>query len=290
MGNVQRMNVRDLNRHFAGDGISWAVSVRDDAGDEIFEFRSSTDPLSIASVGKLLLLVEAARQFEKGILDPTEPLRRTDDDTVSGSGLWQHLAVQELSAADIATLIAAFSDNLATNVLLRRVGIAQLNETAAALGLSTTRLQDRVRDVRTPTHPDVLARGVAGELSLLLSEAARGNVISKAISNQLLRWMSLNADGTMVSATWNLDPLAHFLPSRNLRLANKTGTDTGVRCDVGVASVTNGRTVTYAVIANWNEAEHDAREAVLGAMRAFGVDLRRIIDERPPIFGREEID
>lgn len=272
------MDIRRLERHFADeDGVTWAVSVRDRAGAEIFERGASAQPLSIASVGKILLLIEAARQLSDGSLDSQERLRRTEADVAHGSGIWQHLAVEDLPATDVAALVAAFSDNLATNVLLGRVGLSRVNETAASLGLSATRLQDRVRDVRGHEHPDVLARGAATELSLLLSRAAAGEIISEAVSGQLLHWMSLNADGTMVSATWNLDPLEHVEPTRDLRIANKTGTDTGVRSDVGVAALTDGRTISYAVIANWNEEQRDARDQVLDTMRAVGVDLRQFL-------------
>ena len=39
------------------------------------------------------------------------------------SGIWQHLQAPSLPVADLATLVGATSDNLATNVLLRQVGL-----------------------------------------------------------------------------------------------------------------------------------------------------------------------
>src|SRR6195952_5909932 len=65
-------------------------------------------------------------------------------------GLWQHLQVPTLPVADLAILVGATSDNLATNVLLRRVGIDAVRARGEALGLSRTFLLDSVRDYRGP--------------------------------------------------------------------------------------------------------------------------------------------
>ena len=119
--------------------------------------------LSIASVGKLLLLLAAARAIDEGDLDPAEPLRRTPADEVADSGLWQDLGVDVLPAADVAALIGAHSDNLATNVLLRRLGLDTVPR------LEHTALHDYVRDARGPDHPPRLASGTARELAGLFA-------------------------------------------------------------------------------------------------------------------------
>jgi beta-lactamase class A len=78
--------------------------------------------LPTASIGKILLLIEvSARLTERdasgyGILD------KTARDAVGDSGVWQHLQAPSLPVADLASLVGATSDNLATNVLLRQVG------------------------------------------------------------------------------------------------------------------------------------------------------------------------
>ena len=102
--------------------VAWSVSVVDVASRQSLFDRNAAAVLPTASVGKVLLLVEAARQIAVGRLDPTLSLVRTDEDEVYDSGLWQFLAVDHLPVADLAVLVGAVSDNLATNVLLRTIG------------------------------------------------------------------------------------------------------------------------------------------------------------------------
>ena len=249
--------------------------MRDASSGEVLAAREQDSVLSIASVGKLLLLVEAARAIEEGDLDPGTLLARAEADRVADSGLWQDLGVDALPAADVAALVGAFSDNLATNVLLRHLGLERVAATAAALGLRRTALHDRVRDVRGPDDPPRLASGTAGELSRLLAELFAGR---PAASGLVRGWLSRNADLSMVPAALGLDPLAHAA-DRGLRLRNKTGTDAGVRADAGLLAGPLGA-VAYAVVANWDEGER--RDEVLAAMARVGRRLAVAVTESPP--------
>jgi beta-lactamase class A len=231
--------------------------------------RDAGRALSAASLGKLLLLVEAGRAIEEGDLDPAELLTRTGEDAVADSGVWQDLGVPALPAADVAALIGAASDNLATNVLLRRLGLDAVASTAAALGLERTALHDRVRDARTPACPPQLSSVAAGELTRLLVDVRAGRV---AGSGLVRGWLARNPDLSMVPAALGLDPLAHVLPDRGLRLRNKTGADAGVRADAGWLEGPGGA-LAYALVANWDEG--DRRDDVLAAMARVG---RRLAD------------
>ena len=114
-----------------------------------------------ASIGKVLLLIEVARRLVNGDLDSSVAIPRSTADTVADSGLWQHLSVPALPAPDLAALVGAVSDNLATNVLLRTVGLPSVTALAVQLDLAATRLHDQVRDVRGPTDPATLSTGSA---------------------------------------------------------------------------------------------------------------------------------
>jgi beta-lactamase class A len=243
------------------DGVRWGVAVRDAATGEVLAAANPDLVLPSASVGKLLLLVAAAR------CDGDLLLRRDAVPPVADSGLWQHLRADALTLHDCAALVGAVSDNLATNVLLEHVGLDAVQRVADELGLRATALHDVVRDVRGPQHPPQLSSGSAGELSDLLARLHRGEV---AGSVQVLRWLAAGTDLSMVASAFGLDPLAHVDLDRGLLLRNKTGTDTGVRAEVGV--VTARRAHAYAVLASWDGP--DRRDDVLSAMRAVGEALR----------------
>ena len=189
--------------------------------------------MQTASVGKLLLLAEVARQFEAGDLDSTELLDRDPKLLVADSGLWQYLTIGKLSIHDLCVLIAAVSDNIATNVLLKRVGFQRLRDLSGALGLIETVLLDYVRDPRGPDDAWTFSTGSAAELSRFMNRMARNELISQTVSEQLDRWLATGVDLSMVASAFGLDPLAHSESDRGLYIRNKTGTDTGITADVG---------------------------------------------------------
>src|SRR5690606_13442739 len=130
-----------------------------------------------------------------------------------------------LPVADLAVLVAAVSDNLATNVLLRRVGLDAVAATARSVGLRATALHDVVRDVRTPADPPALSSGSAAELAGLFARLAAGAAISAEVSATVNGWLATGTDLSMVAGALGLDPLAHVAADRSVVLRNKTGTD-----------------------------------------------------------------
>jgi beta-lactamase class A len=237
------------------DGVEWGVCVRDAVTGDVLAAVDADRVLPAASIGKVFLLLEVARA-----LDLDEPLTRTPDDAVADSGLWQHLAVDTLPAGDLAALVGAVSDNLATNVLLRRVGLVAVQRTTRELGLTDSALHDRVRDHRTAEHPPALSTATAAELTQLFM----------GLDTRVLGWLALGTDLSLVAAAFGLDPLAHAQPDRGLRLHHKTGTDVGVRADAGLLEGP-ARTLAYAVLARFDDAR---RDEVLEVMRALGAAMR----------------
>ena len=251
-------------------GVTWSVAVLDCSTSRSF-VQSPDRVLSSASVGKLLLLAEVARQLVSGDLDADTVLQRTPDDSVSDSGLWQHLHSDSLSVTDAAVLVAAVSDNLATNVLLRTVGLARVQQLGEELGFSSFQLHDRVRDARTREHPPRLSSASAHDLVQYFDLLEYDRLVSAPVSAKVGRWLSLNADLSMVASAFSCDPLAHS----HSALLNKTGTDDGVRADCG--RVVGGRgAVVYAAIANWELDAGDRVDGVLGDMSRIGAFVRSL--------------
>lgn len=253
---------------------SWSVEVRIDGRVE-----ADHDPsrlLPSASVGKLFLLIEVARRIGDGRIDPDALVRRDAVSSVADSGLWQHLATEALPVRDLAVLVGAASDNQATNALLDLVGLPAVTALAADLVEGGSRLLDRVRDVRLPGDPETLSLGCAADLAALMVALDAGKAVNRSVSAQVLAWLAPALDLSMVSGAFGLDPLAHTAPDRGVRLWIKTGTDAGVRADVGLVHAPAGRAV-YAVLCAWDPAVTDPRDEVLAAMRAIGASIRRRI-------------
>lgn len=250
--------------------ILWSVKLIDVGSRRTLFDRNAAAVLPTASVGKVLLLLEVARQIEAGLLDPTSSLGRTGEDEVYDSGLWQFLAVDNLAVADLAVLVGAVSDNLATNVLLRTIGVEAVNRTAAEVGFAVTRLNDRVRIERTVEHPWTLSSGSAAELASFMATLATKSVINEETSGLVLSWLSAGVDLSMVAQPFGIDPLAHAKGDRGLGLWHKTGTDAGTRADVGLLTGPHS-TISYAVIASWDPAgQPDHLDSVLTGMHMIG--------------------
>ena len=274
-----------LARLAAVPDVSWSVAVREAGGgpagwagegrDGLLAGLHPDALLRTASVGKIFLLVEVARQVAAGQLDPAERLSWTEDEHVADSGLWYLMDQRDLSVHDLCVLVGAVSDNLATNVLLRRVGVAAVRRTSESLGCARSALLDRVRLERSPADPPTLSVGTAAELSAVLVRLHRGEVVGPAVAGQVLGWLAANTDLSMVASAFDLDPLAHTGADGGLTLVDKTGTISTARVDVGLVTGARG-TLAYAVLANW-PAGLDRRDVVLASMRTVGLELRRLV-------------
>ena len=251
---------------------TWSVCVRDAETSDVLAEHDPLVVLRTASVGKIFLLVEVAAQAESGAIDLDEELAWTDDDLVADSGLWYLMRRGSFAIEDLCWLIGGVSDNLATNVLLRRVGVAAPFVRTRTLGFERSELFDRVRDDRGPDDPPTLSRGCAGELSDLMGRLRRGDIVSAGVSGRVLRWLAANTDLSMTASAFGLDPLAHAEPDRGITLVNKTGTISTVRADVGVVTGPEA-TASYAVLASWDDGR-DPRDQVLADMAAIGHAIR----------------
>nr|WP_241977756.1 serine hydrolase [Cryobacterium sp. TMS1-13-1] len=225
-----------------------------------------------ASIGKVLLLIEVAARLKDAEFGMATMLERTNVDAVSDSGVWQHLQVARLGVADLAALVGSTSDNLATNVLIRAVGLHSVRARTEQLGLSRTALLDLVRDKRGPDDAPQLSVGSAKELTWLFTALARGEIVDAETSARVIGWLSLNTDLSLVASAFGLDPLAHRESDHGLLMVNKTGTTAGVRSEVGILRGPRAG-ATYAVSMAFDDALLMTRLAVLEGMRAVGADL-----------------
>jgi beta-lactamase class A len=228
--------------------------------------------LPTASVGKILLLIEVSARLTTRSGDGFGIVDKHPRDDVGDSGLWQHLQVPALPVGDLATLVGAVSDNLATNLLLRQVGLDAVRTRAESLGLTRTALLDIVRDDRGPDDAPQLSVGSTEELAGLMARLATDQIVDPVTSQRVLGWLASNADLSLVASAFGLDPLAHRSADHDLLLINKTGTDDGVRSDVGALRGTRAA-IAYAVTVQFTDDSLAARLTVLAALRTVGEDL-----------------
>ena len=98
---------------------------------------AADDLFPMASCFKIPIMVEVMRQVDAGVLRLDERLTLTEADKSPGSTLIHCHEGLRPSIRDLLYLMITLSDNTATDMLWRRVGLRAVNETMRALRLDT---------------------------------------------------------------------------------------------------------------------------------------------------------
>lgn len=135
-----------MQRALAAVGASARVHAIDlDSGEQVG--LEADVPVSLASVFKLPVLLELARQAAAGERALTDRIEVAADGRAPGpTGLSVMLDAAAVSLRDLMTLMMSISDNAATDVCVEFAGLDRINATLRELGLVHTSI---VADCRT---------------------------------------------------------------------------------------------------------------------------------------------
>jgi len=191
---------------------------------EVFAYGEEI-PVVAASVIKIPVMIEVFRAARDGELSLDEVHALRDEERLPSCGTLKamHTGI-EMTILDLVKLMIIVSDNAATNILIRRVGIDNVNRTMRALGLEKTTLRRLLFD-HEASRRGVVNHITAGEMGMLLEKLWRGEVVSKGASAQML---SILLDQRLNGK------LPFFLHPQDIDIAHKTGEDDGITHDVGV--------------------------------------------------------
>jgi beta-lactamase class A len=98
---------------------------------------AADDLYPMASCFKVPVMVEVMRQVDAGVLHLDERLTLTEADKSPGSTLLHCHAGLQPTIRDLLYLMITLSDNTATDMLWRRVGLGSVNDTMRLLGLDS---------------------------------------------------------------------------------------------------------------------------------------------------------
>ncbi len=256
-------------------GVRFSALAHDiDSGERVFA-HNENEELDTASMGKVFLLHTALQMHVGGTLNLQERLSRRPSERVDESGIWYLMEQNDLSIYDVAVLVGAFSDNFATNVLIRRIGLENVARQVEDLGYRNSGLHDFLRWPRPAKAPRTLSTGTAAEISDFMARHAKDEFWDESTNEIFRRWLGAGADTSMVASAFDLDPLAHYNYQRDVWVWNKTGTNGTIRADAGIA-MTPTRRVAYAVFANW-EPGTDRVVDVMPIMREAGEVIHRFL-------------
>jgi beta-lactamase class A len=231
------------------DGVM-ALAVKDlTSGDEFLINPDEVMPQ--ASSIKITVLAELYRQAQAGKLKLTDEYVARKEDMVPGSDIMLGLTpgVTRVTLRDLATFMIAVSDNSATNVLIDRIGMDNVNSMLESLGLHTTRLRRKMMDLRAASEGRENVSSPR-EMMTLLEIIYRGKLLNK----------ELTADYIKVLSTHKESALLQGLPD-DAAAASKPGELEAVRNDSGIVFVKN-RPYILCVMTAYLRDEKEGQAAI----------------------------
>jgi beta-lactamase class A len=231
------------------DGVL-GVAILDLNSGQRLELRPG-DVFPQASSIKVAVLAELYRQAQAGKLKLTDLYTVQAGDLVADSDIMNGLTpgVTRITLRDLATMMVAVSDNSATNVLIDRVGMDNVNALMDSLGLPHTRLRRKMMDLKAASEGRENV-STPGEMMVLLEDLYRGKVLNKEMTDDFFKVLSTHKES--------------FIPRdlpEGLKIANKPGELEGVRNDLGVVFVEN-RPYVICLMTTYVRRERDGEEAI----------------------------
>lgn len=185
-----------------------------------------------ASTVKLPLMITLFRAIEAGQMRLDESYVLADKDRAPGSGVLLQLhAGTALTLGDLVYLMMSISDNTATNVIIERVGMAQVNAVMHALGMQDSTLERPMRDrASAPGGPENWA--TPDDYARVMAALFDHSAASPASCAAMVAYLEKQQ---------NERRIARFLPRNDRpRWGSKTGSLAGVVNDVGFIETAHG--------------------------------------------------
>jgi beta-lactamase class A len=265
---------------------------------------NADESFPMASVLKIPVLVEAARQMDEGKFTLDDRWELTVAEKNLGSGVLTFFDDGLLpTVRDLLTLMIIISDNTATDMVINRLGKERIVASMRALGLQNIHLPLTIRQIfetilpsadptldpyefelldknfTPPANAAGYSKGSDNDVSTprdmtkLLELIYTGRAASRAGTDEMLR--------ILLKQTLN-DRLPRFLPP-GTRVAHKTGTLEGFRNDAGIIYVSDEQHVAVTIFSQWDSkaVEGDPaseRQRMFDIDSAFGHIASAIFD------------
>lgn len=231
------------------DGVM-GVAVEDLTSGETF-FIHPDEVMPQASSIKIAVLANLYLQAQQSKLKLTDEYIVRKEDLVDGSDIMQGLTpgVTRLALRDLATMMVAVSDNSATNILIQRVGMDNVNSMLESLGLHTTRLRRQMMDLKAAGEGRENI-STPREMMTLLETIHHGKLLNKDMTADFLKMLSTHKESSLLQG----------LPD-DVTAANKPGELEAVRNDSGIVLLKN-RPYILCVMTTYLKDEKEGSAAI----------------------------
>jgi len=239
--------IQEIDQHL--DGVM-GIAIEDlTTGDHFFLHENEV--FAQASSIKITVLANLYLQAQQGKLKLTDLYTVQSADLVPDSDIMNGLTpgVTRVTLRDLATMMVAVSDNSATNVLIDKVGMQNVNAMLDSLGLTHTRLRRKMMDLEAAKQGRENI-STPREMMQLLDAIYHGKVLNKESTADFFKMLSTGK--------------ASFIPRDlppDLKVANKPGELEAVRNDSGIVFV-EGRPYVICVMTGYLRNERDGEDAI----------------------------
>ena len=193
------------------------------------------DVFPTASVIKLPVLLTLMQQVEDGQYSLEDPVMLRRSDQIGGSGLLQYLSPGlTMSLRDWAFLMMNISDNLATNVLIDHVGLANVQRWLQENGYPEVSLQRKIDFKLIDKDQNELGTATPAALTRMITAVFQQKHLTPAACTEMLRMMN-KVGYERVGRYLPFAPYGSKVPEEEkLQLAGKTGSLKGMRAQTAV--------------------------------------------------------
>lgn len=198
-------------------------------------------PVPTASVIKLTVLYDAVKDIQEGKASFGERLTLTKANQVEGSGVLGLFDTPlNVTLKDALTMMVVVSDNTATNLVIDRLGLQNIDTRIQSLGLKNTWLYKKVFMPPVPPVPADqpqfgLGKTTAREMAFVMEQFATCRTIPQTICATAVNMLKNQTDR---------DAIPRYLG--NVDVANKTGAVDQARNDVAIVYAKSGPIIISA--------------------------------------------
>ena len=202
---------------------------------ESFGYRER-DMFQAASVIKLPIYAVVMKLWAEGKLELSEKIVCRDEDKLPPCGaLYFFTGDVEVDINTLCGLMISLSDNAATNLLIKRLGLDFLNEQFKEIGLKDTHLERLLFDAEGSAK-GLENRIVPAEMGELLERIYRHSFINEEVSSRMEKLLLEQQINHKIPG---------YLPE-GTPVAHKTGEDDGITNDVAVVYSENPCVICFA--------------------------------------------
>jgi beta-lactamase class A len=254
MSHLERDVRLATNRESPGVQLSLWLAQAD--GREILALDADR-PVAGASTLKILLLVEAHAQAIDGTFRWTDEHTMLASEVVGGTGSFQNERIgSSWTYLQYARRMISESDNTASNILLRRLGMRNVNARAEKLGLAVTRFEREFMDF------DAQREGkenwtTAHEMGQLMRAIFRRELLTREACDDMIALLERTSRGRIAAGV-----------PKEIAVGHKSGYFPGLRHDVGWVRVPGHPYILSVFLENVRENRPDGEDGGIAAIEA----------------------